>query len=112
MDRQTAHALDELVSRVDGLATEMKAGFSNVDRQLASLRSDVQTDFAKFRSEMRADVVTYRSEIKDEFERMRAVTAEALEMRWHRTQVLFEALRDDVQMLAGHVAELASRRPT
>jgi hypothetical protein len=85
MDIEITQAINELGSRIDRLDAEMKSG-------LTSLRTEMQREFAG----VRVDVTGLR---------------EGLQTNWSRTQALFERLRVDIQMLAGHASHRVSRRP-
>ncbi len=85
MDVETTQAIEEVGSRIDRLDSAMNQGF-------ASVRSDMEREFASVRS----DIAGLRVD---------------LETNWSRTRALFESVHTDIQMLAGHVADLASRRP-
>ena len=60
----------------------------------------------RLEAEMTDGFAGVRAEIADLREDVRT----GLESNWSRTQTLFESLRGDVQLLAGHVADLASRK--
>jgi hypothetical protein len=111
MDVETTQAIGTLGTRVDGLETHMNAEFADVRGEMrtgfADVRLDMRTGFANVRAEMRAESAKLRAEIVSLRQELRT----GLESNWSRTQTLFECLRGDVQMLAGHVADLASRLP-
>jgi hypothetical protein len=121
MDLETTQAVEELGSRIDrlqadmkggfaGLRAEMGAGFADVRGELAGMHGElagVRGELAGVRGEMRREVINVQAEIADLREDLRA----GLESNWTRTQSLFESLRGDVQMLAGYIADLASRKP-
>ena len=88
MDVETTQAIEELGLRIDQLAAEVKGGFADV-------RGEMRREFMN----VRAEVAVLREEVRT-----------GLDSNWSRTQVLFESLRGDIQLLAGHVADLASRR--
>jgi len=96
MDVETVQAVEALGSRIDRVETQMKDGFA-----------DVRAEFASVRAEMRDEFMSVRTEIAE----LRQEVRTGLESNWTRTQALFEDLRGDVQLLAGHVADLASRMP-
>ena len=104
MDVETTQALQQLGSQIDRVETAMGDGFADV-------RGEMQAGFARIRGEMQAEFRAVRAEIAGLREELRDEFREGLELNWTRTQSLFESLRGDVQMLAGHVADLASRRP-
>ena len=111
MDVEITHALGTLGTRIDGLEAHMNDGFSDV-------RVEMRTEFANVRAEMRAESALLREEMRAESAKLRAEIASlredlhtGLESNWSRTRTLFESLRGDVQMLAGHVVDIASRMP-
>lgn len=122
MDVETAQVIGTLGTRIDGLETHMNAEFADVHGEMrtgfADVRLEMRTEFALVRAEMRAESAMLREEMRTESAKLRAEIASLrddlhadLESNWTRAQTLFESLRGDVQMLAGHVADLASRMP-
>ena len=118
MDVETTQAIAELDSRIDRLHAEMKGEFaavrSEMKTEFAAVRSEMKTEFAAVRSEMKAEFAAVRAELTGEIGAVRVDVAslrETVDTNWTRTKVLFETLRGDVHMLAGHVADLTSRLP-
>src|SRR4051812_35916148 len=139
MDVETSDALERLGSRVDrlegsfrgeltelrmelrtevtGLRMELRGGMTELRGEMGELRDqmgglrgevgELRGEVGELRGEvgeLRGDMIVFREDLRKELR-------DGLESNWTRTQVLFEALREDVQMLAGHVADLASRKP-
>jgi ATP/maltotriose-dependent transcriptional regulator MalT len=100
MDVETVQAVEALGSRIDRVETQMKDGF-------ADLRGEMRAEFASVRAEMREEFLSVRTEIAE----LRQEVRTGLESNWTRTQALFQDLQGDVRLLAGHVADLASRIP-
>ena len=107
MDVETTHAIEELGSRIDRMHADMNGEF-------AAVRGELADGLGAVRGELAHDIAAVRGELTGGFAAMRADIGdlrETVNTHWTRTQALFETLRDDIQMLAGHVADLASRRP-
>jgi hypothetical protein len=114
MDVETSQAIETLGSSIDRLDAGTRAGFARIDAELESVRGDIadlrkglDSGIADLRKGLDSGIADLRNELDSSVTNLR----NAIDSNWVRTQMLFETLRDDVQMLAGHVADLASRKP-
>jgi hypothetical protein len=90
MDVETTAAIEHLSDRIERLETSVRAEFADVR---AEMRHGFTSVRAELRAEMRDGFADMRSELRDEFRN-------GFEANRRYTDVLVEALRDDIRMLA------------